>query len=590
MRQISIACWGYSGPALPDDVPEDWNPTAAIAKPVELVINGGIEGLFRAQMFPLAPYRVPGVGVDLWLLPLVDHRYKYVHLVNDTAFDLFSTGWQALFDELANTTLPADPVPEAYGKPDPRLLDTQQPQLSVEVLDVAVLSVGLRIVCDPATGILRALNQVNSAKRRDATLGFTVNQTTGEVSGSTSPRLIAGGKRGKAAIPSHIDVYCQRDGDWVKRSHALTGGIAFHRLPIWTTFEAMASGPVPGYPDGQVGTPYNYSASVSGSGGHSAANLPPGLTINSTTGVIDGTPTTAGTYEVTINRTGGSATLTIVIQDDNEAKTDAFVEQLATDIASWANSGGQYCFAGPIPYLPSGYDDYLSIELFETDAATDLCGGDQESEPSYIFRSRIYELPAMFVPAVVLCNGEEPECSRKELYRFEMTEDIANGDGGETPPSTIITNFPKDKTITSEAILVNVDGMIDYARAGFVGECKYEAGKYWFVQAACGQICESGTSIPAQTPYNAKIGDTAYAWTPTVVGTVNAGSWAATGLPTNWAINATTGQITGPGPSAGVLGPESSIEITLTCTGPKIAPAVGNCTATRKVTIRIVGA
>lgn len=65
--------------------------------------------------------------------------------------------------------------------------------------------------------------------------------------------------------------------------------------------------PIPPYTVLATGTPTSYSAT----------GLPPGLTINSTTGVITGTPTTWGTFTITITATNGSgsttATLTMTI-------------------------------------------------------------------------------------------------------------------------------------------------------------------------------------------------------------------------------------------------------------------------------------
>jgi large repetitive protein len=59
--------------------------------------------------------------------------------------------------------------------------------------------------------------------------------------------------------------------------------------------------------NGTVGSPYSGSVSASGGSGtytfSVVSGLPPGLTLNSSTGKITGTPTTAGTYSLTFKVT-----------------------------------------------------------------------------------------------------------------------------------------------------------------------------------------------------------------------------------------------------------------------------------------------
>src|SRR5436309_13183869 len=75
-----------------------------------------------------------------------------------------------------------------------------------------------------------------------------------------------------------------------------------------------------------VGVPYSYQITSDQSiTTWGAAPLPAGLSVNTNTGVISGTPTTAGTYSITLSATNGNgtgtATLTLTIRNPSPTPT-----------------------------------------------------------------------------------------------------------------------------------------------------------------------------------------------------------------------------------------------------------------------------
>lgn len=98
----------------------------------------------------------------------------------------------------------------------------------------------------------------------------------------------------------------------------------------------------------QVGTPFTYQVQASDADGDSifytGSNLPPGLSININTGLISGTPTSAGSYSYTICITDSInpavCQTAICIVEDNTCDTCASVN--GTTVAD----GGSYTATG----------------------------------------------------------------------------------------------------------------------------------------------------------------------------------------------------------------------------------------------------
>jgi len=127
-------------------------------------------------------------------------------------------------------------------------------------------------------------------------LNLSINTTTGVISGTPATpgtyvvTLTATNPTGTSTPASTLTI--------TVASAAVT--------PIITsppTAPGTVGTPIPPYTISATGVPTSYSAT----------GLPPGLTINTSTGVISGTPTTPGTYVVTITATNSAGTSTTTV-------------------------------------------------------------------------------------------------------------------------------------------------------------------------------------------------------------------------------------------------------------------------------------
>ncbi len=164
---------------------------------------------------------------------------------------------------------------------------------------LVVARAGSAVNADPTSGTAYTASSAFGAGTQIGTGNYVVYNGTGTSVNLTG--LTAG-------TTYHFAVYEYATADTCFNTTELTGNLTTLPNAPAITSTLTASG--------NVGSAFSYAIMASNTPtSYNATGLPSGLSVNTTTGAISGTPTTTGTYNVTISATnsGGTGTATLVI-------------------------------------------------------------------------------------------------------------------------------------------------------------------------------------------------------------------------------------------------------------------------------------
>ena len=335
---------------------------------------------------------------------------------------------------------------------------------------------------------------------------------------------------------------------------------------------SISTGSLPGWTVNRAG----YSTTLVGAGGTTAyvwaaSPLPAGLTINTATGVISGTPTAAGTTSVNVTMTDAvgavdTATLSLTVNGLPSISTVLLPAGDKTVFYSTTVSGT----GGTAPYTWSqtGLPAPLVIN-----AATGVISGTPTGNTSTAVITLTDAAGATKTASLSLTTNTAPSISTASLSSGETTvfySTTVAGAAGTLPYAWSQTGLPAGLSIDSSTGVIS--GIPTGATATAV--IKITDGAGGIVSKSLVLTLKTAPSISTASLPNGK-NTTAYSTTLVGAGGTTAYVWAASPLPAGLTINTATGVISGTSTGGGI----TTVVVTLT-------DAVGG-TVTKSLTLTI---
>jgi PKD repeat protein len=329
---------------------------------------------------------------------------------------------------------------------------------------------------------------------------------------------------------------------------------------------------------GQAGEPFSALPTIPGTFSWSATGLPSGLSINSSTGEISGTPTQKGTITATITATGQSSSVKFVLAPAapviKPSQTINFIygelpvkalRNLLEDPLENYSDWNTFSVSGLPAWAAFNSSTSGYIGSAPPERGTWLC--DVSVSGATGSDSGTFTLVVGFGPPI-LTAGQVFSATYLMPFSGQLTvEDAANRpvNGFQVSPQS--RRLPQGFSLNSSGLITGTPteaGTFTVAISP-LGEGFTNPGAYQDVDYAS-VVFEIAFGAPIITAGQTALGKVGFAFSKTFSLTDAANrpvtSWSATGLPAGLAINTSTGAITGTPQDSG------SATITLTATGP----------------------